>query len=146
MTGKADRFAQAAEMLVGTDFRLHGANPATGLDCIGLVVAALRGADLQAPVRLPPYRLRQSRIDGFESAALWAGFVPIANGETRRGDLCLVRPGPAQWHLLIAARADAFIHAHAGLRRVVVQPAPLPWPIAQRWRFAKPKERAPWQH
>ena len=52
------------------------------------------------------------------------------------GDLILARPGPAQHHLLVASGPDRFIHAHAGLRRVVAMPGPLPWPVLHRWRFA----------
>jgi cell wall-associated NlpC family hydrolase len=51
------------------------------------------------------------------------------------GDVLLVRPGPAQHHLVIAAAAGGFVHAHAGLGRVVLTPAPLDWPIDRHWRL-----------
>ncbi len=34
--------AAAALNLIGTPFRLHGRDPATGLDCVGLVAEAMR--------------------------------------------------------------------------------------------------------
>ena len=36
--------AEAALGLLGVPFRLHGRDPATGLDCVGLVAEALRRA------------------------------------------------------------------------------------------------------
>ena len=36
-----DALAQAAQKLIGSPFRLHGRNRETGLDCIGVVGAAL---------------------------------------------------------------------------------------------------------
>ena len=141
MSDPAQRFAQLAEQMIGCRFRLHGRNPATGLDCIGLVVAALDRAGLEAPA-LPPYRLRQTRIAQFERLARTVGFAPVDTSAAMRGDLCLAAPGPAQWHLLIATGPDCFVHAHAGLRRVVAQPAPLAWPILRRWRLDCEKEPA----
>ena len=38
-TGEA--LATAAEQLIGIPFRLHGRNPETGLDCVGVVAAAV---------------------------------------------------------------------------------------------------------
>ncbi|WP_375245428.1 hypothetical protein, partial [Qipengyuania pacifica] len=95
-----DALAQAAQNLIGSPFRLHGRNRETGLDCIGVVGAAL--ADCGRPVRWPEgYRLRNSGI------ARWMQFAGMnglqsCTGEVRRGDVLLTRPGPAQHHLLIA--------------------------------------------
>lgn len=50
------------------------------------------------------------------------------------GDVLLVRPGPAQVHLLVCARDGRFVHAHAGLRRVVAMPGPHGWPVLRHWR------------
>lgn len=125
--------AKAAGQFVGVRFRLHGRDPAFGLDCVGLVAAALRAIG-RVPVVSDTYALRNRDIapclmlapaNGFEETAL-----PILSG-----DVALVRPGPAQWHLLIAADGGKFIHAHAGLRRIVRMPGPLCWPILRRWRL-----------
>lgn len=130
MTG-AD-LAAASQALVGAPFRLHGRDPATGLDCVGVATAALRHCGRRV-IEPMGYGFRNRSI------APLLGFAE-ANGlretddPTAAGDILLVRPGPGQHHLLIATVGDCFIHAHAGLRRVVAQPGPLPWPIERRWR------------
>lgn len=55
--------AEAALSLVGTRFRLHGRVAETGLDCVGLVAAAMRGRDI-LPARHRGIRcaMSQSRI------------------------------------------------------------------------------------
>ena len=103
-----------------------------GLDCVGLVLAALEVVGRR--VRVPPYRLRMSEIGSLVTGASDAGLVE-ASGPPRPGDVLLVRPGPAQHHLVIAASLGGFVHAHAGLRRVVLTPAPLPWTEERRWRL-----------
>ncbi|RXZ64877.1 NlpC/P60 family protein [Pelagerythrobacter rhizovicinus] len=129
---RAEAVARAAEALVGTPFRLHGRDPRWGLDCIGLVASALEGAGLQAE---PPsgYGLRNHAIDDPDQQARRSALRPV-EGAPMVGDVLLVRPGPAQVHLLVCARGDGFIHAHAGLRRVVAMPGPLPWPVLRHWR------------
>lgn len=133
MTPAPDAFAAAAEGLVGTRFRLHGRDPRFGLDCVGLVAAALERCG--GPARAPTgYALRQSDIAAHLPFAPIAGFLP-ASGPARRGDLLLLRPGPAQYHLAIARDAVGIVHAHAGLRRVVVQPLAPAQSIARLWRL-----------
>jgi cell wall-associated NlpC family hydrolase len=133
VTGNGASLATAAEALVGTPFRLHGRDVARGLDCLGLVAAAL--AAIGRPIETPSgYSIRRLEIGRFLALASRAGLI-----ETRDlphpGDVFLVRPGPAQHHLVIAASARSFVHAHAGLGRVVNTPAPLPWPIERQWRL-----------
>lgn len=136
MTGDlAGRFAQAAEALVGSPFRLHGRDPATGVDCVGLVLLSLQAVEISI-AGAPAYTIRQIGAAIPETLIEKAGFVR-AGGEVRPGDLLLTRPGPAQLHLLIAVRDQCAIHAHAGLGRVVATPMPLPWPIVRKWRFSE---------
>ena len=142
MNASGGALAAAATSLEGTRFRLHGRDPATGLDCIGLVGASLALCGKQ--VRFPQgYRLRNRSIDA------WLGFAEAnalypATGAVKRGDILLTRPGPAQHHLLVALGQDRFVHAHAGLRRVVAQHfAPSPSPLAH-WRLS-PESEALWQ-
>ncbi len=130
-----EAFAAAAHGLIGAPYRLHGRDAASGLDCVGVVQAAL--ARCGCAVSLPAtYGLRNSGIARFLPMAATAGFACVGTSGQNPGDIVCVRPGPAQWHLAIAASRDLFIHAHAGLRRVVAQPAPLPWPVAMRWRIS----------
>ena len=124
--------AEAAEALVGAPFRLHGRDPATGLDCVGVIVAALRASGRRV-VDSRGYGLRNGSVAPLLDLAE-ANSLNQAQGAIEPGDILLVRPGPGQHHLLIATGAG-FIHAHAGLRRVVAQPGPLPWPIERRWRI-----------
>lgn len=131
MTG-AD-LARAAEALVGARYRLHGRDPRTGLDCIGVVAAALEacGRLRNAPAG---YGLRNRSIESLLALAGDNGLV-AADGPLVIGDIVLVLPGAGQHHLLVAVGGDRFVHAHVGLRRVVAQPGPLPWPIARHWRL-----------
>jgi cell wall-associated NlpC family hydrolase len=131
MSGAA--LADAAAALAGSRFRLHGRDPATGLDCVGLLAAAL--AAIGRPARLPTgYALRACELTGLDGIVAASGFADCADAPSP-GDVVLVRPGPAQHHLAIVLRGDRFVHAHAGLRRVVIAPAPLAWPILRRWRL-----------
>ena len=129
------RLARAAETLEGTPFRLHGRDPATGLDCIGLLGAAMARAG--QPICLPsgyPWRLRD--LSRWLPSPQSCGFS-VARSAVRPGDCVILQPGPAQFHLAIALRDDRWIHAHAGLRRVVIS-AELPaGPIAAHWRLRR---------
>ena len=115
----ADRAAQvvaAARALVGVPFRLHGRDR-DGLDCVGLAALALGRTGPGA------YGLRSG---DFARAQDWLAAAGL-------GDLALVRPGPLQLHLMIGTGAG-FVHAHAGLGRVVETPGLSPWPVLGWWR------------
>ena len=130
------KLAAAAEALVGTPFRLHGRDPATGLDCIGLLGAALARCGLEAS--LPNgYSLRARVLHDLAELAVRCGLV-FANGELASGDVVFVRIDPCQHHLLIAAEGAGFIHAHAGLGRVIRSDAPLEGNVLYHWRLAAP--------
>lgn len=133
MTG--EDLARAAEELAGVPFRLHGRDPATGLDCVGVVAAAFAACG-RRPRKPHGYGLRNRAVDGWLALAEDAGLVNAQGGQ-RPGDVVLVRPGPGQHHLLVVLAGDRFVHAHAGLRRVVIQPGPLSWPIERRWRLPR---------
>jgi cell wall-associated NlpC family hydrolase len=125
--------ARAAECLVGTPFRLHGRDPATGLDCVGLLDAALAAMGRPAPSP-KAYGVRNRDIVAALAFAPGMGLGEVS-GPIHPGDVLLVRAGPLQDHLLIAASGKRFIHAHAGLRRVVATPGPIAWPILRHWRL-----------
>ena len=132
MTG--DDLAAQAKALVGTPFRLHGRDPATGLDCLGVLAAAMAGCGKGA--RLPNgYLLRNRILPEIAGYVVGCGLVP-ASGPIAAGDVVLVSIGPCQLHLLIAAGNGNFVHAHAGLRRVICGELPTDWPILRHWRFA----------
>lgn len=134
MNADGAALAAAAEGFVGAPFRLHGRDRVRGLDCIGLVAAALAaaGRPASAPVG---YRLRQAAVDHLLEAAAAAGLIDTM-GPVEPGDVLLVGTGPAQHHLVVASAGGGFVHAHAGLGRIVVTPAPLAWPVERHWRLA----------
>jgi cell wall-associated NlpC family hydrolase len=128
-----DRLAEAAQALVGSRFRLHGRDPVTGLDCVGVLAAALKAIGREAP--LPgAYRLRSRAIPGLAGIAGKCGLT-VVEGTVEPGDVQLVRIGACQFHVVIAARDGRFIHAHAGLGRVVMGPPGDDWRVTDHWRL-----------
>ncbi|MCF8709760.1 NlpC/P60 family protein [Rhizorhapis sp. SPR117] len=128
-----DAVACEALALVGVPFRLHGRSAETGVDCVGLVALAAwqAGHRGQAPDR---YALRGGLIERFERWLVRAGLARVQ--EVRRGDVVLVQAGPRQFHVMVST-GTGFVHAHAGLRRVVMTPGESPWPVLGIWRVAE---------
>jgi len=126
MVRTAGEVVEAARALVGVRFRPQGRTRETGLDCVGLVAAALQvKAPRDYPLRGgPPVRIAAELVA--------AGLTPV--GEMRAGDVLVAAAGPAQLHLGIYT-GTGLIHSDAGLRRVVERPVPLPWPIIHIWRL-----------
>ncbi|MDR7155499.1 cell wall-associated NlpC family hydrolase [Sphingobium xenophagum] len=125
----ATRIVAAARAMVGVPFRLHGRSEA-GVDCVGLAVVALGRAG-QSGIGPVAYGLRSGDVGLAERWLGNAGLVRVDQGAP--GDLALVRPGPLQLHLMILV-PGGFVHAHAGLRRVVEMPGASPWPVIGWWR------------
>ena len=131
MSGLA--LAWAAEGFLGAAFRLHGRDPLTGFDCLGLVLVAL--AEIGRPVHLvASYGLRNLEPERFLRLPEAAGFVE-ADTPLEPGDVLLLGTGPAHLHLAIVGVEGGIVHAHAGLGRVVHTPFPLPWPVIGQWRL-----------
>ena len=123
--------ADAAVAVVGARFRLHGRDPATGLDCVGLAAWALRGGGWVGEVPTG-YRLR-----GGEAAALAVLDAGLARADgCAVGDVLLMRTGPGQLHLGVWTDAG-LVHADAGLRRVVLRPGAVAWPVLGGWRLER---------
>ena len=138
MTAPGEALAEAARALIGSPFRLHGRDPATGLDCVGLVSAALAASGVR-PAVPTGYSLRNLDIAQWLPLAQQSGLVP-APGAICAGEVLLIALAHCQHHLVIAADAVTVIHAHAGLRRVVLQPLDPAWQVHAKWRFAPQKE------
>jgi cell wall-associated NlpC family hydrolase len=128
--GVGARIAAEALALVGVPFRLHGRDPRTGLDCVGLAMTAFGQAGLLA-IEPPSYQLRGTSRERAETVLRRAGLVR-ADAETA-GDLILAESGPMQLHLMIRA-GGGYVHAHAGLGRVVLMPGPISLPVLGIWR------------
>ena len=131
MSGLA--LAHAAEGFLGARFRLHGRDPLTGFDCLGLVIVAL--AEIGRPIHPTlGYALRNLDPERFLELPATVGFLEtILPPET--GDVLLLQAGPAQLHVAIVGVDGGIVHAHAGLGRVVRTPFPLPWPVVGQWRL-----------
>ena len=125
---RLEAIAARAMALVDTPFLLGGRDPAQGVDCIGLAWLTLG-----KPGPVPGgYRLRGGSAHRWREWFASAGFAPV-HDRPNHGDLWLVRVGPLHLHLLVAV-PGGFVHAHAGLRRVVFLPGDPPWPVEGIWR------------
>jgi len=129
-TGAA--IAAAGRALRGVCFRPQGRDKAIGLDCVGVVVAALAeaGFHISACADYP-----QRGGDPARMAAMMdgSGLRRIALATAEAGDVLLLETGPAQFHLALLT-GEGFVHADAGLRRVVEVPGRPPWPVIGAWR------------
>jgi hypothetical protein len=105
----------AARACVGARFRPHGRDPAHGLDCVGVAAIAFGQA-------VPgDYAIRGGSTTDVARVAGAAGLRAVAPEQARSGDLVLIEAGPGQLHIAILTEAG-FVHADAGLRRVVEVP------------------------
>ena len=121
----AEDMEAAALSLVGTRFRLHGRVPETGLDCVGVVALAV-GVEVAGG-----YGLRGGGVSEVTARIAGAGLASVA--VALPGDVLLMRAGPAQLHLAVKT-ARGFVHADAGLRRVVERPGDPEWEVLGIWR------------
>lgn len=115
-----------ARWALGTRFRLHGREPAGGLDCVGLAAWSLGVAVVPSG-----YALRGGQVDQVMMLIAGAGLRRVE--EPMAGDLVLARSGPGQLHLGIWT-GDGVVHADAMLRRVVERPGAPPWDVIGYWR------------
>ena len=134
MTDAGEALAKTARDLIGCPFRLHGRDPATGLDCVGLVSVVLQRNGAR-PAPPSGYALRNLDIAHWLPLARQSGLLP-SPGPIRAGDVLLIALAHCQHHLAIVVDALCVVHAHAGLRRVVLQPRDPAWQINAKWRFA----------
>lgn len=128
---RGERVAAAARAAVGARFRLHGRSVADGLDCVGLAALALRGGGFAGEVPTG-YPLRSGDAARLDALIVALGLRRVRR--TRTGDLIAMASGPGQLHLGIAT-ATGFVHADAGLMRVVERPGVPPWPVVGCWRL-----------
>lgn len=130
MSERGAAIAARARALVGTRFRPQGRRPEYGLDCVGLAAAAAEVAAERLPA---DYDLKGQNLARIEHALCDLGCVPVPADAAEPGDVILCAVGPAHFHVLVAT-GEGFVHADAGLRRVVERPLPLPWPAVGIWR------------
>ncbi len=135
-TDRPAMIAEVALALCGTNFRLHGRSAEHGLDCIGMAAECLSAADMDCDVPTG-YSIRSGSAEQISEVMTRAGFTAMQPREPlREGDIALARPSPVQWHLMI--RTDCgFVHAHAGLGKVVLTPGEAQWPIEMVFRIGE---------
>lgn len=120
-------FAARARALLGTRFRAQGRSVSAGLDCVGLIIVAF-GFPHDGFRR--NYRLRGDHIAELRDE-LGRHFRTVRY--PRPGDVLLLAVARDQLHLAI--RTDSgFVHADAGIGRVVETPGPPKWPVAAAFR------------
>ena len=137
MANRGEAVAARARSLIGVRFRLQGRSRADGLDCAGVALLAT-GIEPQEVMR--DYQLRGTRLTALEGGLAKAGLVR-AGGAPAAGDVIVLAPGPEQLHLAVFTGAG-FVHADAGLKRVVERPLPFPWPVLGVWRVDAGEEGA----
>lgn len=123
-----------ARRLVGARFRPQGYDAATGLDCVGLVWAAYAAAGRRL-VRPRDYPLRGWSRERIDEALGASGFARV-KGARGVGDVALIALAAGQFHLGLMGQTT-FVHAHAGLRRVVETPIDQGLFDAVFWRFGR---------
>ena len=130
----ATAIASRAFAQVGTPFRFRGRTPGIGLDCVGLALSTLEPS-MRAGLLSFEYSMRGDFRSVLENCFAKLPFRRLEDDEGEMdGDILLVLAGPSQLHLMIAADGG-WVHAHAGLRRIVFTPIWPNWPIIQRWRW-----------
>jgi cell wall-associated NlpC family hydrolase len=112
----AQNFVAAARACIGARFRLQGRDPATGLDCIGLVIWSAQQCGLCLP-DASDYLLTDtpSRLD---HAIARAPLKRVDVRDMAAGDMVRLLSGGQPLHLAISTR-ESLIHADVRLRKVV---------------------------
>jgi len=113
---------ERARSLVGCAFRPQGRDPTIGLDCIGLVVAVFQ---------IEPRQVRRNyRLGGPHGGELETELARFFQRVTapQAGDVLLCEIARTHTHLAVHC-GRSFVHAHAGIRRVVETPGEPGWPI-----------------
>lgn len=130
----------AARACIGTRFRSQGRVPGLALDCVGVALVAARAAGLALP-NLPLYQLGGDNEALIDTLLAQLGLRRVAPAAA--GDVWLFAPAQGQRHLAVqvsdtpcGSRSDPqFVHAHAGVGRVVEAPADPAWALLGSYRF-----------
>ena len=105
----------AARRCLGTPFHHQGRRPGVGLDCIGLVVIALRAAGMTVHDRTDYGR----RPDGKSLVAALQGARRGARATIEAGDVLLFRYDRQPQHAALATEPNSMIHSFAPAGEVV---------------------------
>ena len=124
-------YAARAQALVGTPFRVQGRGVG-GLDCVGVVLATFNIPD--DSVRRD-YALRGDHLHELQDA-IARHFRSVARTMLRAGDVLLLEAGARQFHLAVCT-GRGFVHAHAGIGRIVETPGLPEWPLLGVYRMCR---------
>jgi NlpC/P60 family putative phage cell wall peptidase len=115
MSGNIPIMIAAARRCLGTPFHHQGRRPGVGIDCIGLIVVALRAAGKSVQDRTDYGR----RPDGKSLVAALAahGAQPVEH--IAAGDVLLFRYDNQPQHAALATGPDSMIHSFAPAGKVV---------------------------
>lgn len=109
-------YAARAQALVGTRFRAQGRGEG-GLDCVGVVLATF---EIPSDAVRSNYRLSGDHLRELGDT-IGTHFRRVPKTQVRAGDVMLLQAGDEQLHLAVRT-TKGFVHAHAGIRRVVETP------------------------
>jgi cell wall-associated NlpC family hydrolase len=122
-------YAERARALLGVRFRAQGREAATGVDCAGLAILAF---GLEREMFRRDYRLRGEHRREL-AAVVIEHFRRVSRRRRQPGDLLLLQVAPEQLHLAIVT-PNGFVHADAGLGKVVETPGTPPWRVLAAYR------------
>jgi hypothetical protein len=122
-------YEAAARALIGERFRAQGRGDA-GLDCIGVVLITF---GISPELVRSDYAFKGPHDVGMVRAALDKHFRRVPRTQLRCGDVMLLAAGGRQPHLAVRT-GSGFVHAHAGIRRVVETPGDPEWPLLAVYR------------
>jgi NlpC/P60 family putative phage cell wall peptidase len=115
MTTHIPAMIAAARRCLGTPFHHQGRKPGTGIDCIGLIVVALRAAGKTVHDRTDYGR----RPDGKSLTAALISHGAVPETKIEAGDVLLFRYDNQPQHAALATDADRMIHSFAPAGKVV---------------------------
>jgi cell wall-associated NlpC family hydrolase len=121
-------YAARARALAGTRFRLQGRGH-DGLDCVGVVLETF---GLAAETIRRNYSLKGDH-EADVRRGLAEHFREISVRKLSPGDVMLMKVADDQLHLAVRTAAG-FVHAHAGIGRVVETPGLPEWPLLAAYR------------
>jgi hypothetical protein len=126
-----DTIANAALALIGTPFHDHGRHPPHGVDCIGVIEQCLNQAGFEI---IAPSDYRRQGDHAKRIVAFFADerFGKACDGP-QTGDIAVAQITSRQFHFMIRV-PQGWVHAHAGLGKVVQTPDPIDWPLLGIWR------------
>lgn len=114
---KTDLVIAAARQCIGTPFHHQGRLAGVGLDCIGLVVHALRAVGMT--VQDQTNYGKQPDGSALAEALLAHGAITVPSEERKGGDILLFRFHDEPQHVALATEKNDFIHAYAPAGKVV---------------------------